>query len=331
MSESFNFIVDAYATVENVLWDFADGTTSTETNANHRFKNPGKYIVKATITLNNEPIEIFKEVIAYPLPELVGGQTILQCDTDNDGVASFNLYNVEEQMDNPANIEYEFIFYTSNQDALNQVNNIENPELFYNESNPQEIFVEIISPEGCSALSSFFIETTYTSLEGINTMIACENSDDIYNNNAGVFNLRVKETEIRAQFDIPTTSSIVFYPTFQNAETKTNSISGYYTAETSTIWVRIDSKDFGCFGIEPIELIVNSAVEMNIDDAYTICDPSLQSTIILDGGKFIHTIIDQRISEKAVNGVMWGIYAFTFALFGLNIALSYVKSGWFTI
>ncbi len=52
---------------------------------------------------------------------------------------------------------------------------------------------------------------------------------------------------------------------------------------------------------------------------------------ILDGGKFIHTIIDKRISEKAVNGVMWGIYAFTFALFGLNIALSYMKSGWFTI
>ncbi|RMW39987.1 MAG: peptidase, partial [Candidatus Nitrosopelagicus sp.] len=40
---------------------------------------------------------------------------------------------------------------------------------------------------------------------------------------------------------------------------------------------------------------------------------------------------DKRISEKAVNGVMWAIYAFTFALFGLNIALSYVKSGWFTI
>ena len=52
---------------------------------------------------------------------------------------------------------------------------------------------------------------------------------------------------------------------------------------------------------------------------------------ILDGGKFIHTIIDKKISEKAVNGVMWGIYAFTFALFGLNIALSYIKSGWFTI
>ena len=52
---------------------------------------------------------------------------------------------------------------------------------------------------------------------------------------------------------------------------------------------------------------------------------------ILDGGKFIHTIIDKRISEKSVNIAMWGIYGFTFALFGLNIALSYLKSGWFTI
>ena len=52
---------------------------------------------------------------------------------------------------------------------------------------------------------------------------------------------------------------------------------------------------------------------------------------ILDGGKFIHTIIDKRVSEKAVNGIMWGIYGLTFTIFGLNIALSYVKTGWFTI
>jgi len=52
---------------------------------------------------------------------------------------------------------------------------------------------------------------------------------------------------------------------------------------------------------------------------------------ILDGGKFIHSIIEKKISEKSVSGFMWSIYAFTFALFGLNIALSYYKSGWFTI
>ena len=52
---------------------------------------------------------------------------------------------------------------------------------------------------------------------------------------------------------------------------------------------------------------------------------------ILDGGKFIHIIIDKRFSDKAVKATMWIIYAFTFILFGLNIALSYMKSGWFTI
>jgi membrane-associated protease RseP (regulator of RpoE activity) len=52
---------------------------------------------------------------------------------------------------------------------------------------------------------------------------------------------------------------------------------------------------------------------------------------ILDGGKFIHSIIDKKISDKAVNNLMLGIYAFTFVLFALNIALSYIKSGWFTI
>ncbi len=52
---------------------------------------------------------------------------------------------------------------------------------------------------------------------------------------------------------------------------------------------------------------------------------------ILDGGKFIHSIIVDKISEAGVNRIMWSIYAFTFAVFGLNIALTYIKSGWFTI
>ena len=52
---------------------------------------------------------------------------------------------------------------------------------------------------------------------------------------------------------------------------------------------------------------------------------------ILDGGKFIQTIINKKVSEKRENGIMMAIYAFTFIVFGLNIGLSYMKSGWFTI
>jgi len=52
---------------------------------------------------------------------------------------------------------------------------------------------------------------------------------------------------------------------------------------------------------------------------------------ILDGGKFIYTIIEKKASERKINAIMFSIYGVTFAIFGLNIALSYMKSGWFTI
>ncbi len=52
---------------------------------------------------------------------------------------------------------------------------------------------------------------------------------------------------------------------------------------------------------------------------------------ILDGGKFIHSIIEKKISENGVKVTMMSLYVITFALFGLNIALSVVKSGFITI
>ena len=52
---------------------------------------------------------------------------------------------------------------------------------------------------------------------------------------------------------------------------------------------------------------------------------------ILDGGKFIYIIIEKKASEQKIKIIMWSVYAFTFIIFALNIALSYVKSGWFTI
>lgn len=52
---------------------------------------------------------------------------------------------------------------------------------------------------------------------------------------------------------------------------------------------------------------------------------------ILDGGKFIHSIIEKKISESAIKAIMFSLYSVTFVLFGLNIALSAVKSGFITI
>jgi len=52
---------------------------------------------------------------------------------------------------------------------------------------------------------------------------------------------------------------------------------------------------------------------------------------ILDGGKFIHSIIEKKMSDRALKGTMLSLYVVTFLLFGLNIGLSAFKSGFITI
>jgi membrane-associated protease RseP (regulator of RpoE activity) len=52
---------------------------------------------------------------------------------------------------------------------------------------------------------------------------------------------------------------------------------------------------------------------------------------ILDGSKFVHSIIEKRMSEKALKATMLSLYTFTFILFALNIGLSAFKSGFITI
>ncbi len=52
---------------------------------------------------------------------------------------------------------------------------------------------------------------------------------------------------------------------------------------------------------------------------------------ILDGGKFVQCMIDKNVSKHHNEIIMYVVYSFTSILFVLNIALSYIKSGWFTI
>lgn len=52
---------------------------------------------------------------------------------------------------------------------------------------------------------------------------------------------------------------------------------------------------------------------------------------ILDGGKFIHTIIEGRMAERTVTKVMYTVYVFTFVIFALNLGLTFQKVGWITL
>lgn len=291
----FEFSLDAYAPIESVLWDFGDGNSSTLLEPTHQYHTGGNYLVKATITINQAQVELYKNVEAYALPSINANERLIQCDLDNDGVAFFNLNTIVEKINNP-NPDYELFFYETLFDLENDLA-IENPEIY--ESGDQELFVKIISPEGCETISNFFLETVHIELRNISAMYACEDSDGFPDNGEATFDLDTKGNEIRSQFNIDSTSLLTFYATFLDAETKTDPLQGQHNAETTTIWVRIDNPNSGCNGIDSIALFVHPELPLDIEENYTICDPSLQSVIRLDGN-----LSNDRWEWKDSNGTI---------------------------
>jgi len=62
-------LVDASQFAENYLWEFGDGTTSTERNPRHTYTKPGYYTVKLTVTNDAGPRFFYKIFRVYESPD----------------------------------------------------------------------------------------------------------------------------------------------------------------------------------------------------------------------------------------------------------------------
>ncbi|WP_275314799.1 T9SS type B sorting domain-containing protein [Tenacibaculum bernardetii] len=285
ISDIFDFSLDAYSTITSATWDFGDGTTSSGLSTNHKYTTPGKYLVTALVTMNGTVTPFYKEVIVYPLPEVIANQELIQCDANNDGIDYFDLNDINNKVVINTS-RTEFVFYKNILDAENDENKISNPESFLNESNPQELFVKVISNKGCFNITNFFIESKFVKLDSIPNYYTCDSSDKINNDSKGAFNLKKKKEEIKTQYNLINKEEVRFYPSLIEAQTTSNliDIRKPFISSSTTIYVRIDT-DLGCGGIEPVEIIVNTVPIIKIKDTYTLCfNPSSQPPIILDGG-----------------------------------------------
>lgn len=284
ITDTFDFSLDAYNTITSATWDFGDGNTSSGLSTNHKYAIPGKYFVTSKVTINGTATPFYKEVIVYPLPKVIANQELLQCDVNNDGIDYFDLNDINNKVVTNTS-KKEFVFYKSVLDAKNDENKISNPKSFLNESNPQELFVKVISDKGCYNITNFFIESKYIKLENIPNYYTCDSSDKTDDDSKGTFNLKKIRKEIKNQYNLINKEGIRFYPSIIEAQTTSNLIyiRTPFTSSSTTIYVRVDT-GLGCGGIKPVELIVNSVPIITIKDTYDLCfNPNSQPPIILDG------------------------------------------------
>ncbi|REH54931.1 gliding motility-associated-like protein [Tenacibaculum gallaicum] len=277
--DTFTFSLDSYAPINSVVWDFGDGNTSNDIAPKHSYTTTGEYTVTATININNQDIPLYKKITVYPLPKLIPNQEIIQCDDDNDGVNLFNLYTITDKISNDNTHTYKF--YRSLIDSQNDTNQISDPENFYNETNPQTIYTKTTSINGCSDIESFSIKALFRPALTISPITVCRDSENSIDEDKGLFDLRVKKSQIISDLGLSKLEKVSFFDSAENAQKSINPLPFEYISGSTTIWVKIENEN-GCFGISPIDLIVNHP-QINLQDNYTICiSPSDHPAIILN-------------------------------------------------
>ncbi|WP_165454412.1 T9SS type B sorting domain-containing protein [Hyunsoonleella pacifica] len=271
LGEPIPMEVDTYGEITEAVWDFGDGNTSNLINPQHIYTTSGTYKVKATITVNNCPITVTKDIRVYKLPSLIENQELIQCDVDTDGISLFNLNAIRDKITDPLFNE-ELVFFQNRLDAELNRDPIPNPESYTNQTLNHEIFVRVTNENGCFEITSFFISAVFVDLGNITEMYVCDNSDLNANDGLGVFPIGFKKEDIRSEVNLAMSTSLKYYSTLDDALTELNEIRDrFFTSESTTIWVRAQEENLSCSGISSFDLIVNPSPKIDINDEYLIC------------------------------------------------------------
>lgn len=212
-------------------------------------------------------VESFNLII-NPVPESFD-HTILQCDEDGipDGYTIFNLEEAVSDITNGDN-NLDVIFYNSLNDAENENSPITNSTSYNNLTNPQVVFASTIDVNGCSHITELTLEVSTTQINNFQFEVCDElGSEDGFN----TFNLTEISTEM--SLALPSTVTINFYETYNDALTESNILPTSYNntnAYNQTIFARAENNN-DCYGISEVNLVINQRPELEADSTLYYC------------------------------------------------------------
>jgi gliding motility-associated-like protein len=240
----------------------------------------------------------------YALPVVSSPISLIQCDTDTDGVAPFNLTVKNNFISANAALE-SFSYFTTFTGANTNDSSvlITNP-LAYNTPN-SSVWVSVVNANGCANVTRLDLIVSVTQLPSsfiILDLHKCDDYIDTTNNEydgIATFDFTPIYNSIQAFLPPPSSNyTIKFYKNLNdfNAETDSNGISlainpisnyrniGYPNQQT--IYVRVDSNiDNSCFGDKTFNIIVEPTpifYTVGINNVIRHCDDDQDGTYGFD-------------------------------------------------
>ncbi|AXO79690.1 PKD domain-containing protein [Olleya aquimaris] len=282
LNDNTYFYITSEDPYDSVLWDFGDGTTSTDVEAYHTYANAGNYTVTLNMSINGVDYQpLYKQVKIVSPPEVI--QTtydLIECDSwdDNpsDGITVFNLSNANDYLVIDPTQNFSVYYYHTLELAQNDIDNTNsiNPDYYLNQYNDEIIVAKITSPNtSCFNIAYVKLKTTQAINLGEYQLNACDLN---YTGHAD-FNLETIRQQIINSLTLTGQVSVNFYLSEAEAAIGSNSLTTLYNSDNRTIYIAIEN-DNVCFGYGQLDLMVNQFPYIE-NQYYQICQNEFPITI----------------------------------------------------
>ncbi|KUO63926.1 MAG: hypothetical protein APF83_13040 [Lutibacter sp. BRH_c52] len=300
VGDATHFFINTVETIDSVLWDFGDGTTSTDIDAYHIYGAPGTYNVSLTKTTNGETKDpIVKEVVINEKPVILStAYQLIQCDSydsnPNDELSTFNLENSIAALTLNKADDFNVYFYLNDTDAKNDLYNENSLTLIYKNTVPNQILTAKIlyKDSDCFSLGKVELIANSSLLLNASDFIGCDIGDG-----TASFDFSTKENEIKSSLNLPSTVVIYFYDSEENAISDVSPLGNDYISSEKPIYFRAENNGL-CYGAGTFNLIVNYFPPVESDENVPVCENSFP--IEINAG--IPLDIQQNYSYNWSNG-----------------------------
>ena len=206
----------------------------------------------------------FNLVVSLP-PVIVQSEPLEECDDEvADQITEFDLTSKNDEI-TAGNLQWDVVYYETEQDALDNTNAIETPEAYTNTSvggnaaNPQTLFVAVTNELGCVAYTTLTIRVLPNPTPNTDPLDLELCDYDNPGDQVEVFDITVNEAYI---VDGEPGVSVAYYESLDNAITETDPIvdpTNYTNTALGqqTIYVRVTNDITGCYTIVDFDVIVN--------------------------------------------------------------------------
>lgn len=278
---------------------FKDGTELIgETGSSVEINEPGTYSVEIDWGLLG-CTSYGEVVIEYAPNPVVFNAVLVECDLNQGGTAQFNLFDAVSEITNNDNSLNVTNYFNTENDAINNLNPISNPNKFKNNNLFQSVFGRVENQNGCFNIAELELQIANNNI----TIPGFSNCDDEIIDGITEFDLNTITATFQNQ--IPTNSLVSYYETEEDAFNGENILNSPYfntTPYQQILFVKIKNNN-QCFALTTVTLNVSQSPVFSQPENIIYCLNSFPTTISVESG-LLNALGNNPLYEWYFNNVL---------------------------